>query len=172
MEFPPEWNILPAEDFEIAVPRDPGEIGVDLMAQIRNNGRILDHFRLVLGGSKLLEAAVPLKNILPTVEAPDWTLKVTCWPRDVKLRRNMATSAWLDIKEQLASNDARVSDSDGVLVENKLLLDFLDELADKQMNSASTRWWVGAGEDGRLHLQLQAIPSPANSHASKPAWKG
>ena len=91
MEFPPEWNILPAEDFEIAVPRDPGEIGVDLMAQIRNNGRILDHFRLVLGGSKLLEAAVPLKNILPTVEAPDWTLKVTSWPRDVKLRRNMAT---------------------------------------------------------------------------------
>ena len=143
----PEWNILPAEDFEIAVPRDPGEIGVDLMAQIRNNGRILDHFRLVLGGSKLLEAAVPLKNILPTVEAPDWTLKVASWPRDVM-------------------------DSDGVLVENKLLLDFLDELADKQMNSASTRWWVGAGEDGRLHLQLQAIPSPASSHASKPAWKG
>ena len=114
MEFPPEWNILPAEDFEIAVPRDPGEIGVDLMAQIRNNGRILNHFRLVLGGSKLLEAAVPLKNILPTVEA----------------------------------------------------------LANKQMNSASTRWWEGAGEDGRLHLQLQAIPSPASSHASKPAWKG
>ena len=172
MEFPPDWNILPAEDFEIAVPRDPGEIGVELMAQIRTNGRILDHFRLVLGGSKLLEVEIPLKNILPAVESPDWSLKLACWPRDIKLRRNMATSAWVDIKEQLASNDARVVDADGVVVENKLLLDFLDGLVDKQLNSASTRWWVGAGEDGRLHLQLQAIPSPSTSHASKPACKG
>ena len=131
------------------------------MAQIRTNGRILDHFRLVLGGSKLLEVDIPLKNILPAVESPDWSLNLACWPRDIKLRRNMATTAWLDIKKQLASNDARVVDADGVVVENRLLLDFLDGLVDKQLNSASTRWWVGAGEDGRLHLQLQAILQPA-----------
>ena len=172
MEFPRDWNILPAEDFEIAVPRDPGEIGVELMAQIRTNGRILDHFRLALGGSNMLEAKVHLKNILPTAEPPDWTLKLASWPRDKKLRRNMATTAWLDIREQLATNDARVIDTDGAAVENKLLLDFLGSMADKQLNSASTRWWVGAGEDGRLHLQLQALPSPSTSYASKPAWKG
>ena len=84
----------------------------------------------------------------------------------------MATTAWLDIREQLATNNARVIDTDGAAVENKLLLDFLDSMADKQLNSASTRWWVGAGEDGRLHLQLQALPSPSTSYASKPAWKG
>ena len=93
MEFPRDWNILPAEDFEIAVPRDPGEIGVELMAQIRTNGRILDHFRLALGGSNMLEAKVHLKNILPTAEPPDWTLKLASWARDIKLWRNMATTA-------------------------------------------------------------------------------
>ena len=120
----------------------------------------------------MLEAEVHLKNILPTAEPPDWTLKLASWPRDIKLRRNMATTAWLDIREQLATNDARVIDTDGAAVENKLLLDFLGSMADKQLNSASTRWWVGAGEDGRLHLQLQALPSPSTSYASKPAWKG
>ena len=95
----------------------------------------------------MLEAEVHLKNILPTAEPPDWTLKLASWPRDKKLRRNMATTAWLDIREQLATNDARVIDTDRAAVENKLLLDFLGSMADKQLNSASTRWWVGAGED-------------------------
>ena len=63
------------------------------MAQIRTNGRILDHFRLALGGSNMLEAKVHLKNILPTAEPPDWTLKLASWARDIKLRRNMATTA-------------------------------------------------------------------------------
>jgi hypothetical protein len=42
------------EEFASAAPRNPGELGVEVLAQIRPNGRILDHFRVTLGGSKFL----------------------------------------------------------------------------------------------------------------------
>jgi len=51
MEFPAtEWIVLPDEEFELAAARDPGQLGVDLLVQARPNGRLLDHFRLVVGG--------------------------------------------------------------------------------------------------------------------------
>ena len=33
MEFPPEWVIVEAEDFNLAAPRDPGDLGMELLAQ-------------------------------------------------------------------------------------------------------------------------------------------
>ena len=39
MEFPPtDWEVFPVEDFELAVPRDPGMLGMEIMAQARGNG--------------------------------------------------------------------------------------------------------------------------------------
>ena len=55
MEFPPEWLIFTNNDFDIAAPRDPGRCGVELRAQVRPNGQIMDHFQLAVGGTQLLE---------------------------------------------------------------------------------------------------------------------
>ena len=52
MDFPPDWLIVAEEDFETATPRDPGFLGMEVLAQIRPNGRVMDHFRIVLGGSQ------------------------------------------------------------------------------------------------------------------------
>jgi len=55
MEFPPErWNFFPAEQFNTAAVRSPGELGMELLVQARDTGRIQDHFQFILGGSKLL----------------------------------------------------------------------------------------------------------------------
>jgi hypothetical protein len=60
MEFPPKaWDVFPAEQFDTALPRDPGELGMELLVQMRDNGRIQDHFRIALSGTKLLKALLP-----------------------------------------------------------------------------------------------------------------
>ncbi len=61
MDFPPPWDFFPAEEFELAAPRDPGYLGAELMAQCRDNGRINDHFRIALAGTKLVETYISLK---------------------------------------------------------------------------------------------------------------
>ena len=49
MEFPLEDpTVLEMADFETAQPRDPGPLGMDLMAQMRPNGRVVDHYRVVI----------------------------------------------------------------------------------------------------------------------------
>ena len=160
------------EDFELAAPRDPGDIGVEAMAQARANGRILDHFRLVLGGAQLLEATAAVADIFPIAAMPGWTVVFSCWPRDVAIRRNMASSAWQDVRDLVAANDVKLLNDEGANVDNKEFLELLDSVADKTLNSSSIRWWIGASEDGRMQLQLQAAPSPATGYISKPAWKG
>ena len=172
MEFPPPWSFFPMEDFELAAPRDLRDIGVEAMAQARANGRILDHFRLVLGGAQLLEATAAVADIFPIAAMPRWTVVFSCWPRDVAIRRNMASSAWQDVRDLVAANDVKLLNDEGANVDNKELLELLDSVADKTLNSSSIRWWIGASEDGRMQLQLQAAPSPATGYISKPAWKG
>ena len=84
----------------------------------------------------------------------------------------MASSAWQDVRDLVAANDVKLLNDEGANVDNKELLELLDSVADKTLNSSSIRWWIGASLDGRMQLQLQAAPSPATGYISKPAWKG
>ena len=53
MEFPPEdWFTFPATDFELAAPRITGDYTVEILAQARPNGRVMDHWRITLGGDR------------------------------------------------------------------------------------------------------------------------
>ena len=108
MEFPPEWLIFPNDDFDIAAPRDPGRCGVELMAQVWPNGRIMDHFRLAVGRTQLLENSFITSELYANQAIPDMTIKWDVWLRDVKIRWNMSTSEWFDLTELIRSNDARV----------------------------------------------------------------
>ena len=155
------------------VPRNPRDLGIELMAQVRANGRILDHFRVAVGGSEMLKVDKPFNNFFPGKDVPEWNLTISSWPRDIALKRNMTTSLWVDIKDLLASRDAAVHLTDGaVLVDTKDVLEFLDGITDKQANSAAIRWAVGAGEDGRLCLTLQCLPCPAHIFSGSPSSKG
>jgi hypothetical protein len=51
MEFPPEWNVFTLEDYEAAAARTQGASGMELMAQMRPNGLLLDHVRVATGGA-------------------------------------------------------------------------------------------------------------------------
>jgi hypothetical protein len=64
MEFPvSEWFHFPAEEFETVGPRSNADLCAEIMAQARPNGRIMDHWRIALGGSTILETRIELANI-------------------------------------------------------------------------------------------------------------
>ena len=68
----------------------------------------MDHFRLAVGGTQLLENSFVTSELCANQAIPDMTIKWDVWPRDVKIRRNMSTSEWFDLTELIRSNDARV----------------------------------------------------------------
>ena len=176
MEFPPNsWFIFPNEDFETAPVRSTGELCVELMAQARPKGQLMDHWRLVLGGSKILEASVELARVIPAVTAiglPKWHLRMQKWPADITIRRNMTSSAWFDMTTLLAANQIEVTEKDdGDSVDSAQLCEGLNRIRDKILSSCSWRWAVCASEDDRLELQLQCIPVSTTYLNSKPQFK-
>ena len=44
MEFPPSnWYIFKAGEFDTARPRAASDVSAEVMAQVRPNGRVMDH---------------------------------------------------------------------------------------------------------------------------------
>ena len=182
MEFPPEWVIMPREDFEIAAPRDPGSLGMELLAQIRPSGRVMDHFRIVLGGFSRVEAVFTGKSLFTNNSFPNVRLNYQLWPRDIVFRRNMSTSEWLDLAGLIASNDVlayRPSEAAGSSQDaedeelcNSDVTAFLAGLTDRSQCGASVRWAIGIGPDGRMELALQGLPAAAAILNGKPTLRG
>ena len=91
MEFPGDWTILDIEDFDTASsPRDPGLLGADVLVQLRDSGRAMDNFRVVVGGSRRIKVDFEAADVFPTSTVPDWRITLECWPRDIIIRKNMA----------------------------------------------------------------------------------
>jgi len=65
--------------------------------QAQDNGRLIDHARVTLHGSLMLKVNVPIGAIFTAADQPAWTLNWDLWPRDIIMRRNMASSAWVDV---------------------------------------------------------------------------
>ena len=66
MEFPLEdWFAFPATDFELAAPRITEDYTAKILAQARPNGRVMDHWRITLGGTKILQAEIEIAAIIP-----------------------------------------------------------------------------------------------------------
>ena len=172
MDFPPdEWIIFPAADFLTASLRFPGEWGVEIMAQVRSNGRICDHWRVALGGSKVLEAIFPISCLLPAAtNLPPWELTYQQFPRDIVIRRNMLTSVWYDALNLLAAHEILIADEAGQPVDTQQVLQAVKNLPAKQNTGASLRWALAVSNAFKLELQLQCLPSPANQLTGKPIF--
>ncbi len=172
MDFPPEnWVIFPAEDFALAQPRNPGVLGAEIMAQVRANGRITDHWRVALGGSEVLEASFELSALLPAASSlPAWNITYQQFPRDVVIRRNMLSSEWYDALGLLASHEFLIADAGAEPVDVQRVSQLIKDLPAKQNPGAAIRWCVTVSAAGQLELQLQALPCSANNLGCKPIF--
>ena len=169
MDFPVEnLDSLPAADFETAVSSLTGSLNVELLAQLRDNGRILDHWRLTVGGSKVQQLLVPMTEMFQLPSLSEWRFRMQFWARDVLIRRNMTTSIWVSISTILAAREAQVIDDSDQLVPTEAVL---AEIQKAKADSA-IRWAVVIGEDERLRLHTQLLPTSAESLSGKPVLRG
>jgi hypothetical protein len=171
MDFPKDWVIDSMEDYTTASPNYQGEATVELLAQLRNTGCILDGFRFALDGASPLEAVVDVYSIIPADYYKGWKLSQQFWARDVVIRRNMATSAWSSITDSVASRDCDITDESGASVSASHLLRSITDLPGDGPTNGSTRWAAVIGEDGFLKLQWQALPLPASILNGKAIFK-
>ncbi len=162
MEFPPDWNVAEATDFDLALPSYQGETTVELLAQLRNTGRILDGFRFAFDGTVPLEINVDMFQLLPVDSCRGLRLAQQFWPCNICLRRNMTTSTWTSVTDSVASNDADILDNSGAGVSPNAFARILEQLPGTGPTNASTRWAVVIGADGLLKLQLQGLPLVAS----------
>ena len=147
MDFPVEnLDSLPAADFETAVSSLMGSLNVELLAQLRDNGRILDHWRLTVGGSRVQQLLVPMTEMFQLPSLSAWRFRMQFWARDMLIRRNMTTSIWVSISTILAAREAQVIDDSDQLVPTEAVL---AEIQKAKADSA-IRWAVVIGEDERL----------------------
>ena len=175
MEFPTvSWDVFEADEFETAAPRSTGEAVMELMMQLRPNGRIQDHFRVALGGNSLCKATVGFGSLLPTVDLQRVSFIYEFWAKDLVIRRNMSTSEWMDVYDGIRENKLRLADRMGnpLSEEDRAAVITVLEKSEPNLKSASTRFAVVVGPDGRMQLELQGMPGPANLLNSKPAFTG
>jgi len=177
MDFPAAWTILPAEEYALAAPRIDGDLTLELMAQVRHTGRILDHFRMACGGSKPLEVDVDFGAMLPMPAFKGWRLQAQFWPRDLLLRQNTFSSAWIDTVATIGMREVTILDQHGAIIPCTEVLRILDRPEDDEdenrgPDGSSFRWAVVAGEDSLLRLQMQSLPGQAVLISGKALLKG
>jgi hypothetical protein len=166
------WTILPADQFTLATPREPGELGAKVLAQLRPTGRIMDNMRISLGGSWILEATFSTRDVFLAPLIPKNPLIWQKRPRDIIIRKNLTTS--IDLSSLIRAREviAQRSDAEEDEDDNEELPTLMAGLADLQQAQASIRWAVGATTDCRLELVLQALLASASVLNGKPLLMG
>jgi hypothetical protein len=80
---------------------------------VRNNGRILDEFKCVLGGSEVIEADFSLGLLFEDPMVSEFTAKIQRWPRDIDLRKGLLSGPWQDFKWMVSCRDVCILDKKG-----------------------------------------------------------
>jgi hypothetical protein len=169
MEFMPgNWDCFPLEEFGTAAPREAGALNMELLMQVRPNGRMLDHHRICLGGNQIIDAKFGMADLFEAAAMAAWKCRFQIWPKDVDLRRNMASTGWKDISTMIASRDIIITTETDETVEPELVTAAIQESG----AGGSMRFAVVVGEDQRLVLQLQGLPASSNLLMGKPAFRG
>jgi hypothetical protein len=68
MEFPPDWRVNNLDDFDVAVAMlatSADEVVIELLAQLRPNGRVLDNFRFTVNRPQILDVELVFEQLLP-----------------------------------------------------------------------------------------------------------
>ena len=171
MEFPPdkeEWAVFSAADFEAAEVRDSGSLGMELMSQARNNGRIQDHYRIALGGGAILNVTIPFNHLYSSDRYNHLSLRYQVWPRDIVISRNSATSVWKDVTSLIREREVTVINEAEEQIPQEEVLAGLEEEQDPVKKGASIRWAVVVGDDRKMWLQLTALPGGEATINGKP----
>jgi hypothetical protein len=158
------------EEFETAQPRVECSTTMELLAQVRHTGRMLNNFRIALGGEARLKVDVDLGAMVPREVFRGWRFRTQYWPQDICIRTNISSSVWFDLADTLASKEGNVLDDNGAEIPEREVLRLMDDLVEDPMNAAF-HWAIAVGEDNLMKLQLQSLPGSAVLVAGKPTLR-
>ena len=115
--------------FTVDEPPNTGRPNAELFAQVRADGRIVDHTRNVLGGSSPLDTVFKLGALFIDPEFQNWEIRIQRWPRDIVIRRGLLSSQWMNIADVAAERDARIFDAEGAKIP---VAEFLRRIKDSE----------------------------------------
>jgi hypothetical protein len=161
--------IRPKGGYNVDEPPTHRKHKAELFAKVRNNRRILDEFKCVLGGSEVIEADFSLGLLFEDPVVAEFSARIQRWPRDIDLRKGLLSGRWEDFKWMVTSRDVCILDKEGGgLTAN----DFMKACSDMEAaEDAAVRWAVVLDDGGRLAIQLQCLPASAAMLNGKPSLK-
>jgi hypothetical protein len=142
----------------------------ELFATVRNNGRILDDMKVVIGGTGIFEANFKIEKLITEDTIGSWSVNIQRWARDITIRDGLLSSLWADLSTIVSAGDASILDSNGAGIPAAEFLRLLDD-AEEGDAQAALRWAVVLNERGRLAAQLQGLPASAAALNGKPSYK-
>jgi hypothetical protein len=163
----PAWTVLPLESFELALPEEPGELGAVLLIHARPNGRLMDHFRFSVGGSRILDVVTTTRTLFSSEMLPDTRISFQIRPAEIGIRLNQITSEWIDVVDNIKSRDFLAGDNPDD-DDNDELVALLESIEDTSEVNASIRWAIGVTSERTMELVLQALPASADTLNGKP----
>jgi hypothetical protein len=141
MDFPSEdWVYNDLDEFDTSPTNMKGDYMYthELYGQLRPTGRMLDHFRCILGGSKHLEINASLIDMIPNECFRVWRYRTQKGPSEVVIRRNMFSTAWVETPTTLLFNEATVYNAADLGVANDVFMGMLEDLPE----SGPETWYV------------------------------
>jgi hypothetical protein len=109
--------IRPAAGFQVdeAPTNHPhtAELFATVRDNVRDNGRIIDDTRMLLGKSEIFDAYFKLGKIFKFPGFKDWSLHVQRWGRDLDLRKGLLSGLRQDVTALIATREADVIDENG-----------------------------------------------------------
>jgi hypothetical protein len=136
MEFPADWTILPKDSFDLAVSRIEGLLTMELHAELRPSGQVLDAIKISVGGTKLLNVETSLFDLIPLDTFKGWLIKADFRPEDIIIRRNITMSAWIDSPALVMRREASLLDNSRAGIPAAKFLRYLAEA----LESFALRW--------------------------------
>jgi hypothetical protein len=173
MEFPglpSDWSVTLASSFENAGAhiRDNCK-GVDLIAQLRQSGRIQDNFKVRVSGAERLRVVMDPRVFGTVTFGERFTFCMELWCRDIEFKANSVSSEWTDVVDLLQRREMNVFAPNSQMVS---AADFLTELElDEEAGNACLRWAITVADDNKLQLVLQMLPESAEVVNGKPVLK-
>jgi hypothetical protein len=172
MEFLPAWDVRTAVSFETIAGPDNGDITGQLVARLRNNDRIIDSFKMALGGTQICDANIDLGALLPGSPFKKYCLQFQFWPRNLAIRHNVMMSCWIDVTDTVEGNDASILNQKGGDTTAAEFHAMMASSSTDAPESAAFHLGLVISGDGLLKLQLQGLPAAAAWLSGHHQFKG
>ena len=167
--LPEEWLFHCSDLFsEFSITKTLEDLTCQVLLQINRNAKLQGNFQIILGGCEPVKLDIPAQNVLIMGGVAAYRLIMERWPRDIRLNVNSMTSDWFDLEDSIAEKTIKVTLASGGDDTRNTLRKQLKKESTKTPNGAAFRWAVTVTDSGRLALQLQSLPLPVTTIASKP----